>query len=310
MFHVICYMVFMTVYDQITHNKARTYAIILTFIFLVSGFFLLIGKFFESPTTYFLIGITFSLLSSIGSYFYSDRIVLFTTGAKPAQKKDFFDFYTVAENLALAAGIPTPKLYVIHDAAPNAFATGRNPKLAVVCATTGLLQKLERTELEGVIAHELSHVKNYDILVSSIVAVLVGTVALVSDWIMRSLWWGGLRRDENNRENRNPFMMIFIIFVLILTPLVATLIQLAVSRRREFLADASGTLLTRYPEGLARALEKISTDKSVLRTASSSTAHLFIVNPFKKLGRTAFWFANLFSTHPPVEERVRILRSM
>lgn len=300
----------MTVYDQITHNKARTYAIILTFILLVTGFFLIIGKLVESPTMYFIIGITFSLLSSVGSYFYSDRIVLFTTGAKPAEKKDFFDFYTVAENLALAAGLPVPKLYVIHDSAPNAFATGRDPKHAVVCATTGLLQKLERTELEGVIAHELSHVKNYDILVSSIVAVLVGTVALVSDWIMRSLWWGGLRRNENDRESRNPFMMIFIIFVLILTPLVATLIQLAVSRRREFLADASGALLTRYPEGLARALEKISSDKNTLHTASSSTAHLFIVNPFKKLKHVSSWFANLFSTHPPIEERVRILRSM
>lgn len=300
----------MTVYDQITNNKARTYAIILTFILLVTGFFLVLGKYFQSPTTYFFIGITFSLLSSVGSYFYSDRIVLFTTGAKPANKKDFFDFYTVAENLAIAAGIPVPKLYVIHDAAPNAFATGRDPKHAVVAATTGLLQKLERTELEGVIAHELSHVKNYDILVSSIVAVLVGTVALASDWIMRSLWWGGMRRNENDRESRNPFMMIFIIVVLILTPLVATLIQLAVSRRREFLADASGALLTRYPEGLARALEKISSDKSVLNTASSSTAHLFIVNPFKKLKKTSYMFTNLFSTHPPVEERIKILRSM
>ena len=300
----------MTVYDQITSNKARTYAIILTFILLVTGFFLVIGKYFQSPATYFFIGVTFSLLSTVGSYFYSDRIVLFTTGAKPANKKDFFDFYTVAENLAIAGGVPMPKLYVIHDASPNAFATGRDPKHAVVAATTGLLEKLERTELEGVIAHELSHVKNYDILVSSIIAVLVGTVALVSDWIMRSLWWGGMRRSENNRDSRNPFMMIFIIVVLILTPLVAALIQLAVSRRREFLADASGALLTRYPEGLARALEKISSDRSVLSTASSSTAHLFIVNPFKKLKKSAFLFANLFSTHPPIEERIKILRSM
>src|SRR3990167_4977201 len=300
----------MTVYDQITHNKARTYAIILTFILLVTGFFLIIGKLVESPTTYFIIGVTFSLVSTVGSYFYSDKIVLFTTGAKPARKEEFFDFYTVAENLSIAAGLPMPKLYVMHDPAPNAFATGRDPKHAVVAATTGLLEKLERTELEGVIAHELSHVENYDILVSSIVAVLVGTVALVSDWIMLSLWWGGLRRNENDRESRNPFMMIFIIFVLILTPLVATLIQLAVSRRREFLADASGALLTRYPEGLARALEKIASDKNVLRTASSSTAHLFISNPFKKIGKTKFMFANLFSTHPPLEDRIKILMSM
>ncbi len=300
----------MTVYDQVTHNKARTYAIILAFILLVTGFFYIIGKYVQSPSSFFLIGFIVSFLSSIGSYFYSDRIVLFTTGAKPADKKEFFDFYTVAENLAIAGGLPLPKLYVIDDAAPNAFATGRDPKHAVITATTGLLQKLERTELEGVIAHELSHVKNYDILVTSIVAVLVGTVALISDWIMRSLWWSGLRRDENSRENRNPFMMVFIIIVLVLTPLVAALIQLAVSRRREFLADASGVLLTRYPEGLARALEKIAADKNVLKTASTSTAHIFIVNPLKKLGGVSSWFANLFSTHPPIKERIRLIRSM
>src|SRR3990172_10370810 len=210
----------MTVYQQITNNKARTYAIIVTFILLVTGFFFALGQYVQSPSAYFLIGIPFSLVSTVGSYFYSDKIVLFTTGAQPAEKKDFFDFYTVVENLSIAAGLPMPKLYVIHDASPNAFATGRDPKHAVVAATTGLLEKLERTELEGVIAHELSHVKNYDILVSSIIAVLVGTVALVSDWIMRSLWWGGLRRNESDRDNRNPFMMIFIIIVLILTPLI------------------------------------------------------------------------------------------
>lgn len=300
----------MTVYQQITNNKVRTIAIIATFILLVTGFFFIIGQYIQSPTTYFIAGVVISFTSSIGSYFYSDRIVLFTTRAKPADKKDFFDFYTVAENLSIAAGLPMPKLYVIPDPALNAFATGRDPKHAVVAATSGLLAKLDRTELEGVIAHELSHVKNYDILVSSIVAVLVGTVAVASDWIMRSLWWGGLRKNENDRESRNPFMMVFIIVVLILTPLIATIIQLAVSRRREFLADASGALLTRYPEGLARALEKISVDGNVLRSASSSTAHLFIANPFKKLKKTSYMFANLFSTHPPVEERIKILRSM
>src|SRR3989344_5302492 len=248
----------MTVYQQITNNKARTYAIIVTFILLVTGFFFALGQYVQSPSAYFLIGITFSLVSTVGSYFYSDKIVLFTTGAQPAEKKDFFDFYTVVENLSIAAGIPMPKLYVMQDPAPNAFATGRDPKHAVVAATTGLLEKMERTELEGVLAHELSHIRNLDILVSSIVAVLVGTVALLSDWIMRNLWWSGLRKSED-RNNRNRFMMIFIILVLILTPIIATLIQLAVSRRREFLADASGALLTRYPEGLARALEKIST---------------------------------------------------
>lgn len=299
----------MTVYNQITSNKVRTFLIIGVFIFLVTGFFFLIGKFVESPTQFFFIGFLFSLFSSVGSYFYSDKIVLFTTGAKPANKKEFFDFYTVAENLAIADGLPMPKLYVINDQAPNAFATGRDAKHAVVCATTGLLEKLERTELEGVIGHELSHVKNYDILLSSIVAVLVGTVAMASDWIMRSLWWGGIRAKDGNRDNRNPLMAIFMILVLVLAPLAAMLVQLAISRRREFLADASGALLTRYPEGLARALEKINSDPHVLHSASSSTAHLFISDPFKKKKLSSRLF-NLFSTHPPVEERIKMLRSM
>lgn len=299
----------MTVYDQISANKTRTYVIIVLFIFIISGFFYLIGKYFDSPITYFVIGFTFSILSSLGSYFYSDRIVLFTTGAKPADKKRYFDYYTVTENLSIAAGIPMPKIYVINDPAPNAFATGRDPKHAVVAATTGLLEIMDRAELEGVIAHELSHVGNYDILVSSIIAVLVGTVALVSDWIMRSLWWGGLRRDKDD-ERRNPLMLIFMIVVLIITPIIATLIQLAVSRKREFLADASGALLTRYPQGLATALEKISQDSHVLKTATTSTAHLFIADPFAKKKKLSSWFMTLFSTHPPVEERIRILRSM
>ena len=212
--------------------------------------------------------------------------------AKPALKKQYFDFYTVAENMSLSAGLPMPKLYVIDDPSPNAFATGRDPKHAVVCVTTGLLAILERGELEGVIAHELSHVKNYDILLASIVSVLVGTLALVSDWIMRSMWWGGFkRRDDNDRDNGgNPLFLVFMIFVFLITPIVATLIQLAISRKREFLADADGALLTRRPEGLARALEKISQDPNQLATATTSTAHLFISNPFKKQKNlTGFW---------------------
>ncbi len=216
--------------------------------------------------------------------------------------------YTVTENLSIASGLPMPKLYVIEDPAPNAFATGRDPKHAVVCATTGLLTRLDRSELEGVIAHELSHVKNYDILVTSIVAVLVGTIALVADWIMRSLWWRG--GDDRENRARGPVAMGFMIFALILIPIVATLIQLAVSRRREYLADASGALLTRYPEGLARALEKISADPRIMRTATTSTAHMFISNPFKKGTRVSSLLSELFSTHPPTAERIRILRSM
>lgn len=230
-----------------------------------------------------------------------------TVDAHPADKKEYFDFYTVTENLAIAGGVPMPRIYVINDPAPNAFATGRDPKHAVVVATTGLLQRLDRAELEGVIAHELSHVKNYDILISSLVAVLVGTIALVADWVMRTLWWGG---SDEERDNRNPVWFVLLIVVLILTPIAATLIQLAVSRKRELLADASGALLTRYPEGLARALEKISADPHQMRSATTSTAHLFISNPFKQNGKSNAWLVNLFSTHPPIEERVKILRSM
>lgn len=300
----------MTLYDQISANKLRTYFIIFLFIALISGFFYLIGKYFNSPVTYFTIGFLFSLVSSIGSYFFSDKIVLFTVGAKPASKKDYFDFYTVTENLAIADGLPMPKLYVIDDESPNAFATGRDEKHAVVCATTGILERLNRRELEGVIAHELSHVKNRDILLSSIVAVLVGAVAIIADWITRSMWWGRFSRDEEEREGRNPIMFVLFIVVLIIAPLTATLIQLAISRRREFLADASGALLTRYPEGLASALEKIADDRHVLKTASTSTAHLFIANPFQKGKKAVSWIASLFSTHPPIEERIKILRSM
>jgi len=297
----------MGVYQQISANKRRTFFIIFIFIFLVSGFFYLIGQYFQSPGSYFVIGLLFSLFSGIGSYFYSDKIVLFTLGAKPADKKRDFDFYTVTENLCLASGLPMPKLYVIDDPSPNAFATGRDPKHSVVCATTGLLKILDRSDLEGVVAHELSHIKNYDILLATVVSVLVGTISLVADWILRSFWWRAGDRDNSDRNNRQPIFFLFFIFALIIMPIVATLIQLALSRRREFLADASSVLLTRNPNGLISALEKISRYPYPMRHATTSTAHLFITNPFKK---SSAWFLNLFNTHPPVEERIKMLKQM
>ncbi|OGK62376.1 hypothetical protein A2334_02870 [Candidatus Roizmanbacteria bacterium RIFOXYB2_FULL_38_10] len=301
----------MSIYSQISSNKTRTYIIFAIFIFLVSGFFYLVGLYSDSGPSYFVIGLLFSFFSTIGSYFLSDKIILFTVGAVEAKKEDYFDYYTVAENVSMAAGLPIPKLFVINDHAPNAFATGRDPKHAVVCVTTGLLERLDRTELEGVIAHEISHIKNYDILLASIVSVLVGTLALVSDWIMRSMWWGGFRGKDDDKDGRggNPLFLIFMIFVFILTPLIATLIQLAISRKREFLADADGALLTRYPEGLARALEKISQYPHSMSSATTSTAHLFISNPFKKT-KNQNWLLSLFSTHPPTQERINVLRSM
>ena len=297
----------MNMYAQISSNKLKTYLIIALFIGLLSVAFYAIGKYFGNPQLYFLLGFGFSLVSSFGSYFYSDKIVLSMTGAKPASKEAYFDFYTVTENLCIAAGIPMPKLYVIQDEAANAFATGRDPKHAAVVATTGLLQRLERSEIEGVIGHELSHVQNYDILVMGIVGVLVGTLVFVSDIIMRSMFWGR-GGDDDNRNGNVISGVVFIAFLIIL-PILASLIQMAVSRRREFLADASGALLTRNPDALADALEKISVDPHKLRTASHATAHLFISNPLNKT-KTRDILLKLFSTHPPIEERVRILRSM
>jgi len=297
----------MTVYNQISENKVKTFFIMFFFVLIFSSFFFLLGKYFDSPWSYFFLGLFISSISSVGSYFYGDKLVLLTTGAKPADKKTYFNFYTVAENLSVASGLPKPALYVIDDPSPNAFATGRDPKHAVVCATTGLLQMMDRTELEGVIAHEMSHIKNFDILLASIVAVLVGTLALVSDWVIRSMWWNR-RSDNDSRSNRNPIFFVLLVISLILTPIVATIIQLAISRRREYLADASAALLTRYPEGLARALEKLRQNSQPLNGATSSTAHLFIDNPFKK--KSASFFVNLFSTHPPIEDRIRILKSM
>jgi heat shock protein HtpX len=302
------FSVIVTPYSQITYNKRRTFFILVLFIALFSGFFYLIGYYTQSANQFLVFGLIFSLISSFISYFYSDKIVLFTVGARPADKKKYFDFYTVTENLTLAAGLPMPKLYVIDDPSPNAFATGRNPKNAVVCVTTGLLKILDRSDLEGVIAHELSHIKNYDILLASIVSVLVGIIALVSDWFWRGFWWQR-NFDDEDRKNVNPLFFILFILALILAPLIATLIQLAISRRREFLADASAVLLTRNPQGLIDALRKISTYHLPMRYATTNTAHLFIVNPFSSK-KFSSWLTNLFNTHPPIEERIKMLEKM
>ena len=277
------------------------------FVVFISTIAYVFGKATGNVASYFLFAFVFSIATSIGSYFYSDKVVLATSGAQEVTKEQFPDYYRIVENLSIGDGLPMPRIYVINDPSPNAFATGRDPKHAVVCATTGLLERLNKVELEGVIAHELSHVKNYDIRMMAVVAVLVGFVAMLAQLFMNNLFWGGGDREERGNSGA-IFLVIGIIFA-ILSPIIATLIQLAVSRKREFLADASGALLTRYPEGLASALEKISSDPRPLNSASNATAHLFIVNPFK--GKTAgAWFSSLFDTHPPIEERVRILRSM
>jgi len=246
-------------------------------------------------------------IMSFASYYYSDLLILAISGARQIQEKDNPTLFRTVQNLCIGCGLPMPKIYVIEDTAPNAFATGRDPNHSVVCVTTGILEKLNKLELEGVIAHELSHIKNYDIRLQSIVVILVGVVTLLADWFMRSLWLGGRKSDREDKTG--GFILIVGIVLAILSPVFATLIQLSISRKRELLADASGALLTRYPEGLASALLKISNDPEPLEAANNATAHLYIVNPFKGKDAKAM-FSGLFNTHPPIEERIKLLRSM
>jgi heat shock protein HtpX len=297
----------MTIYSQISTNKWRTWMIITLFIAFVTTLFYIFGQASGYGLSFVGLALIISGTSSWVSYYYSDKIILSMSNAHPISKKDNPMLYNLVENLTIGAGVPLPKIYIIDDSAPNAFATGRDPQHAIIVFTTGILEKLNKTELEGVAAHELSHVGNYDIRLMSIVTVLVGTVTLVADFFMRSLWFRG--RDDRDSGNAQGIFLLIGIALAILSPIIATLIQLAVSRKREYLADASGVLLTRYPEGLASALEKISKDKEPLEVANNATAHLYIVNPFKgkEMGN---WLAGLFNTHPPIEDRIKILRSM
>lgn len=301
----------LNIYEQVDRNKRKSLFVVIgfvLFIFLISWVFAQVLDFGLS-----FVGIAFIIsgLMSFGSYYFSDKIILGISGAREASKKRDYRFYTVTENLCLAADIPMPKLYVIDDTAMNAFATGRDPDHAVVCATRGILDKLDRTELEGVVAHELSHVRNYDIRLMSIVSVLVGLVALLADWFLRMSFWGGSRRDRDKDSGGAQGLLLFAgILLALLSPLIANLIKLAISRRREFLADASAVALTKQPDGLARALAKLSHDKEPLEAANKATAHLYITNPLKNLKGSVGLFAGLFSTHPPIEERIKALKEM
>lgn len=296
-------------YEQITRNKLKSAFLVLFFVIFV---FLIVWV-FEEVTGWgkggFVLALIISIAMAIGGYYYSDKIVLAISKARPVTREEFPYLYHTVEGLAIAAGIPTPRCYVIDDAAPNAFATGRNPKNSVICVTTGLLQKMNRLELEGVIAHEISHIKNYDVLLQTVAVVMVGVVALLSDWMLRSFWWGGGRRRSRERSSGNAGAILLLVGIVlaILSPLIAQLIQLAISRRREFLADASGAMLTRYPAGLASALRKIAADPEPLEVANKATAHLYIVNPLKNVGGRV---NKLFSTHPPIEERIAALEKM
>ncbi len=298
----------MNIYSAISANKTKSWLIIILFVVFITTIVYVFSRSFGYDSLFFSgAALIIAGIASLGSFFYSDKLVLSSVKAKLIEKKDNPELYRIVENLAIGDGLPLPKIYIMHDESPNAFATGRDPKHAIICVTTGLLNKLNRTELEGVIAHELSHIKNYDMRLMSIVAILVGTVAIIADMFLRHMWFRG--NDNNRSGNAQLIFLVLGIFFAIISPLVATIIQLAISRKREYLADASGALLTRYPEGLASALEKISSDPKSLKTASNATAHLFIDNPFKGKDRKR-WLSSLFETHPPVKERISILRSM
>lgn len=305
------------IYEQVDANKRKSLVVIVVFaLFIAVSTYLIAGGLayyfgYESVGLGVAgISLIISGLTSFAGYWFSDKIILSLSGARPADRHRDFHFYTAAENLSLAAGLPKPKLYVIDDTAPNAFATGRDPQHAVVCATTGLLSKLDRSELEGVIAHELSHVKNYDTRLMSVVSVLVGMIVLLGDWLLRAAWYGrGGRGDREDRGMGALFMAVGLVFAL-LSPIVAQLIQLAISRRRELLADASAVKITRQPDGLARALVKLSADREPLEAANKATAHLYIVNPLKNHHDAIGWFAGLFRTHPQLSERMKQLQAM
>jgi len=296
-----------TLYSHAESNIRKTWLLMTGFLLFIIALGWLFS-FLLDTSIILIIAIALSILMSFGSYWYSDKIVLRMSRAKPIEKKDNPELYRLVENLCITAGLPLPKIFIIQESQPNAFATGRDANHSVVAVTKGLLEKLERTELEGVIAHELSHIGNKDMLLQTVIVVLVGVVAMLSNIFLRISFWGGMGRRDS-RDSTGLILLALGIIAALLAPIAASLIRLAISRKREFLADASGALLTRYPEGLARALEKISTDPNPMRVANNSTAHLFISNPFKGKQRQS-WFTKLFMTHPPVEERIKALRGM
>lgn len=300
----------MTIYSEIGTNKRSSWLLMLLFVVFVAAVVELIALAMGGGYIAGIIVLILAGLFVLISYYSASSMVLGISQAKEVKHDENPDLYHVVENLCLGSGLPVPKIYIIEDTAPNAFATGRDPQHAVVVVTSGLLQKLDKLELEGVIAHELSHIKNYDIRLMTLVVVLVGLVALLADFMLRYTWFGAGRRSSNRGRGEGMAGAVILIAALvaaILAPLAAQLIRLAISRGREYLADASGALLTRYPDGLARALEKIATDKEPLEVANKATAHLYIVNPLK--GHESLT-NNLFSTHPPIGERIRRLRAM
>ena len=297
-------------FENVRKNKFESGIIVAIFIVVITLIVYYICHALNLGTMSIVIALIFSIASAWGSYYYSDKIVLSVNKARPATKEEDLKLVNILDALMVTSGLPLkPRLYVVDDAQPNAFATGRNPQNAVICVTTGLLEKLDYYELEGVIAHEMSHIKNYDIRLSCIVSVMVGFIVMISDMFSRALFWGGLRDDDNDSDNRgNAILMVIGLVFLILSPIFGSLMQLALSRKREFLADSTAVEFTRNPEGLISALEKLENDPNELEYANSATANMYIVNPFKKNGKkktTSIW-----STHPSTADRIEALRNL
>ena len=293
-------------FEDIKKNKMKSWFIVLLFLVFISLIVYYICMALDLGPMSIVIAMIFSIASTWGSYYYSDKIVLTLNKARPATKEENLKLVNILDALVVSSGLPyTPKLYIVEDKQPNAFATGRNPQNAVICVTTGLLDKLEYYELEGVIAHEMAHIKNYDIRLSAVVSVMVGFVVMLSDWFTRIAFWGG-SRDRDNDSNGNAILMLIGLVFLILSPIFGKLMQLSISRKREFLADATAIEFTRNPDGLISALEKISGDPNQLKTANKSTENMYIVNPFRgKKSSSSLW-----STHPSIEDRVEALKNL
>ncbi|MDO8522876.1 MAG: M48 family metallopeptidase [bacterium] len=299
-----------TIWTHKDSNIRKTWFLITIFLILISTVGWVFSRAYGNPGI-LVFAVIFSVITSVASYWFSDKIVVATTGAKLLPKEVAPDLHNIIENLAITAGLPKPRIYIVDSIQPNAFATGRNPEKAIVAVTSGILKIMNKTELEGVLAHEMSHIGNRDMLVSTVVVVLVGVVQLLSDIFLRSMRWGRIGGDR--REGAGQIQAIFLILgiaLAILAPFIAIIIQLAVSRKREYLADASGVLLTRYPEGLANALVKLAEDNTPMRQANHATAHLWLDDPYQGKKKTVRWLANIFMTHPPIEDRIKRLREM
>lgn len=295
-------------FEDIKKNKIKSWFIVLLFLAFIAVIVYYICMALDLGELSIIIAMIFAIVSTWGSYYYSDKIVLKLNNARPATKEEDLKLVNILDSLVISAGLQEkPQLYVIEDAQPNAFATGRNPKHAVICVTTGLLEKLEYYELEGVLAHEMSHIKNYDILLSAVVSVMVGFVVILSDWFTRISFYGGRRgRDRDNDNNGNAIVMLIGLIFLILAPIFGQLMQLAISRKREFLADATAVEFTRNPDGLISALEKISADQNELKVANKATENMYIANPFRNKKKSS----DLWSTHPSTEARIEALRNL